>query len=335
MEEYKNNAVDKVEKVTGEKDNLSEVEQDLNYAIGLSMMNDGTNSVLNGAGVGMGVVPPIVPELTPERAEEVEKARADRRVELARIKAHKKAEREKAKASRLREKVRRKSELKEKRAEQRHERIMQRQKHRQQNKERNKGNGGWLAAVISLGVATLVLASVLTFTFLMPSETDNMLEASYQKSFYGTVERVDNIDLNLSKALVTQDESAMQKYLVDTAINSELAENDLQQLPLQDESKFYTTKLINQIGDYSKYLNNKLVNGENLSKEDYDNLARLYSANLTLKNALQEMMGQMGDDFSMTSVLKGGKGNAVIHGFTELQNLSAEYPELIYDGPFS
>ncbi len=266
---------------------------------------------------------------------EKEQIRADKRVEMARLKAHKKAEREKTKATALREKNRRKAELKEKKLALKQERKMQKQRHKDRRKERNKGYGGWLAAVISLGVATLVLASVLTFTFLMPSASDSMLESGYSKSFYSTVEQVDNIDLNLSKALATNDTGAMQKYLVDTAINAELAENDLQQLPLMDESKHYTTKLVNQIGDFSKYLNNKLIAGEKLTEKDYSSLRALYSANLTFKNSLQEMMSSMGADFSMMSMLGGGNGNVIIDGFNNLENLSVEYPELIYDGPFS
>ncbi len=211
----------------------------------------------------------------------------------------------------------------------------QRLKERRQNRERRKGYGGWLAAVISLGIVSLVLASVLTFTFLMPTAEDNMLEAGYQKNFYDTVEQIDNIDLNLSKALATADKGALQQYLVDTAINSELAENDLQQLPLHDESKHYTTKLINQIGDYAKYLNKKIIIGDKLTQEDYQALSTLYRANLALKNSLQDMMGNMGDNFSFSSMLEGNSKNLVIKGFDELQNLSVQYPELIYDGPFS
>ena len=70
--------------------------------------------------------------------------------------------------------------------------------------------------------------------------------------------------------LATADSGALQRYLVDTAINSELAENSIQQLPLHDESKYYTTKLINQIGDYSKYINNKLIMGEQISASDME-----------------------------------------------------------------
>lgn len=266
--------------------------------------------------------------------EEKERILAEKRLENARLVAHKKAERQKAKAMARREKNRKRVERERKRQEIKAERRAYRQQ-RKKNRQNNKGYGGWLAAVISLGVATLVLSSVLTVTYLMPSVSDNMLESTYQKSFYDTVEQVDNIDLNLSKALATRDKGAMQKYLVDTAINSELAENDLQQLPLQDESKYYTTKLINQIGDYAKYLNNKLINGEELTEEDAESLMRLYRANAEFKKSLQSMVTEMGNDFSFATLMDGGSGNLVINGFNQLQNLSVEYPELIYDGPFS
>lgn len=197
------------------------------------------------------------------------------------------------------------------------------------------GMGGWITAVVSLGIATIALATALTLTFLIPQEADVAIENMYSKSFYDVVEQVDNIDLNLSKTLATKDSGAMQTYLVDLAINSELAENDVQQLPLQDESKYYTTKLINQIGDYAKYLNKKLINGESLSQEDREILLRLYNANQSLKESLQNTMGEMKSDFSFSSMTEGGEGNLVIKNFNELQNLSVQYPELIYDGPFS
>lgn len=211
----------------------------------------------------------------------------------------------------------------------------QRRKDRQRHKERNRGYGGWLAAVISLGLSTLVLASVLTFTFLMPTTNEMALESSYQRAFYDAVQQVENIDLNLSKALMSKDGNAIQKYLLDTAINSELAENDLQELPLDDEYKFHTAKIVNQIGDFSKYIINKLIDGENLTAKDKQDLQNLYNANLSLKQALGQMTEKMGNDYSFQSLISGGKGDVVLSGFNELQNLSVSYPQLIYDGPFS
>ncbi|MBP5467254.1 MAG: germination protein YpeB [Clostridia bacterium] len=211
---------------------------------------------------------------------------------------------------------------------------------REERRVKKEGNdrrtfGGLIATAITFGITSLIFAVAWGLNIIIPSERDNALEATYQKSFFDTVEQVDNIDLNLSKALASSDNEAIQLYLSDTAINSELCENDLQQLPIEDENKYYTTKLINQIGDYSKYLNKKLVRGESLSREDRENLYALYRLNGKFKNALGEIIKNMGRDYSFSSLSEKIKGDAVLNGFNELQNLSAEYPELIYDGPFS
>lgn len=354
MEKEKNNAVEKAEKVVNQnereqhfqnsKENRERLREEREHIYAEKRLETA--------------------RLKAHRKAEKQKARATalreknrRRAELERqrleLKAQREARREMLKSESKKERAVRQAEenraRREQRAEmmrqreERHQRILQekqirrehRSANRQKRREKNRGYGGWLAAVISLGVATLVLSSVLTFTFLMPTASDNMLESTYQKSFYDTVEQVDNIDLNLSKALATSDKGALQKYLVDTAINSELAENDLQQLPLQDESKYYTTKLINQIGDYAKYLNNKIINGENLTEQDKESLMELYRANAEFKKSLQKMVEEMGNDFSFATLMDGGSGNLVINGFNDLQNLSVQYPELIYDGPFS
>ena len=216
------------------------------------------------------------------------------------------------------------------------ERARTRQANREERKsKKSSGKNGWLAAVITLSIATLLLASTLTFTYLMPSATDTALESNYRKSFYDTVEQIDNIDLNLSKILASKDKGAIQTYLVDVAVESELAENDLQQLPLKDENKFYTTKLVNQIGDYAKYLNKKLINGEDLSQQDIESLRALYKANRAFKDLLNSTVTEMGVDYSFSSLNNAGNGNLVLKNFNELENLSVDYPELIYDGPFS
>jgi spore germination protein len=246
------------------------------------------------------------------------------RLEVARLKAQKKAQKQQAK---------RLKKQREKEERQNQNAYSDDGGNTQSNKPQNKK--GWLAAVISLSIATIVLACSLIVTLLLPTKSDRAIESVYSKSFYDTVEQVDNIDLNLSKTLATSDSGAMQLYLTDLAINSELAENDIQQLPLEDQSKYYTTKLINQIGDFAKYLNKKLIDGQPLSEKDYQDLRTLYEHNLQLKQSLKETLDKMTIDFNFSSIAEGGKGNLVIENFNKLQNLSVEYPELIYDGPFS
>lgn len=251
------------------------------------------------------------------------------------LKAHKRAERYKEKAEARRERARRRAEIKEQRESVKKERKRLRDERRKQRDENKRVGGGWIAAVVSLSVATAILAAALiTFTFI-PSAKEDGAEAAYRKSFYDTVAQVDNMDLNLSKTLATRDGGAMQLYLMDLAVNSELAENNLQQLPIEDENKFYTTKIVNQVGDYAKYLNKKIIRGEELTKADYDNLKNLYKANAALKNALAAAIKDMGADFNFSDMGSGAADNALLKNFNELQELSVEYPELIYDGPFS
>lgn len=260
--------------------------------------------------------------------EEREKLNEQKRIELARLKQAKKDEKEKQKQIAKREKNRKKQEKKEQKLNYKKE---QREKH-----DKNKKNSTpFITAIISLGIATLVLATALTLVLLIPSNSDNSLESVYKQSFYDTVTEVDNIDVNLSKLLATKDKSAIQNYLVDVAINAELCESDLSSLPLEDENKYYTTKLVNQIGDFCKYINKKLNGGKSLTDEDTKTLVALYEANKTFKNYLQEIISDMPDDYSFSGMLEKSKGDIIIKNFNELQNLSVEYPELIYDGPFS
>ena len=209
---------------------------------------------------------------------------------------------------------------------------------KKENHQRKKGDKkekrGYLAAIISLGIAVLILSSILTFNYLMPSESEKTLNSGYERAFYDTVEQVNNMDLNLTKAVVTKDERAIQKYMLDLAVESELAESNLQQMPLKDENRYYSSKLVNQIGDFAKYVSKKLIDGDSLSKEDHENLAFLKKANSKLKEALSKTMENMDKDFSFIE-LKEGEDNPLLDNFNQLENLSVEFPELIYDGPFS
>lgn len=325
MEENKNNAVEKVENVVREKNYTGEY----------------SNSLKNGEYL------PVSPVAEPKSEDEKGEV-LDKKLEYIKIREQKRNEREKIRMARQREKAKleeqrlieegreneRRHQLKQKRMQLKQEERNRRAKEKREERRKNPAKSGWLAAVISLGIATLVLSSVLTFTFLMPTESDNRLEDGYHKSFFDTVEQVKNMDVNLSKSIASKDKGAMQGYLLDLAINSELAESNIQQLPLQDENKFYTGRLINQIGDFAKYLTKKIANGNEITDSDKQSLKRLYSLNLTLKDTLLRAMGNMGEDFSFAS-LNEQKSNEFLQNFTDLENLSVEYPELIYDGPFS
>ena len=188
------------------------------------------------------------------------------------------------------------------------------------------------AGVGVLAIFSAVLGSLLTYKTVMVENSTAEVDSIYKKSFYSTVDYIDELDLNIDKFLVTEDGIAAQTYLSEIATLSELAEDNFQQLPLPDENKFYTAKLINQVGDYSKYLNKKIVDGTPVSDEDVKAVRQLSKGVKELKKALAQMSEDMQGDFRFENMKE---RKFVLSGFEDLQNASMEYPALIYDGPFS
>lgn len=208
---------------------------------------------------------------------------------------------------------------------------------RYENKKdrRSRGIGGWLAAVISLGCVTLVLGTLFTLSLVTRMGGDNLYESALERTFYDLVSYVDNMEVNMSKFMVSGDEREQQKLLGDISLQANLAAADITELPMQDESKYYTTKYINQVGDYAKYLNNKLIDGEKLTETDMENFSKLYEINSNLKLSLSKLSAAIDDDYKFVSMGDDSDANIVLSGFTGLEEGAVEYPKMIYDGPFS
>lgn len=208
---------------------------------------------------------------------------------------------------------------------------------RMQNRreKRNRGLGGWLAAVIALGSTTLVLATLFTLSMTNMFDSVKPNDSFVAESYYNLVDYVDNMDVNMSKLMVSNDKAEQQRLLGDLTTQASLAAEDISQIPLKDESKYYTTKYINQVADYSKYLNNRLIDGDSITKADKENLASLYSINTVLKEELSSLNADMGSDFDFNSIFNEGSDNMFLDRFNKLEQKAVDYPKLIYDGPFS
>ena len=255
------------------------------------------------------------------------------KVKLKRAKAERLAEIKKAKAEE-------KAYLKRVKAEQKHEHRQNKAERRERRRDnkRNRGIGGWLAAVISLGCVTLVLGSLLAmsvFTDYMQFGKVNTNSATSQRSFYDFVGYVDNIETNMSKLFVSSDKEGQQKILGEIAVQSSLADSALSELPIMDESKYKTSKYINQVYDYAKYLNNRLIYGDSLTNEEISTLRELYKINLNLKNILSELSAKINQNYDFSALSKNDANDIIVSQFKDIEQSAMNYPEMIYDGPFS
>ncbi len=297
--EDKNSAIEKVEEIASRNTaGYYGVGADYNFGLGASI-NNGVNG-------GFGAVPPIINEEREMTSAERERAAIEA--------AHEKEVREK------------REEEKEKRA-----------KIKREKREHGGGNGGWIAAVSALSVAVLILGSMLLFSMYGDDmrQANDVGTAQTERAFYDFVGYVDNMEVNMSKFFVSSDKEGQQRILGELSTQSNLANMALGELPLLDEAKHKTSKYINQVGDYAIYLNKRLIDGQTLSDDDLKRMEDLYKINSNLKRSLSDLSGNITGEYDFSSFTSNLDGDMIVEGFTEMEEQAKDYPEMIYDGPFS
>ncbi len=216
-----------------------------------------------------------------------------------------------------------------------HARKAEDRKHkREQKTERKKhapGFGGWLAAVISLGTACLVLATVVTAGALRMDSMQTEAESGYRTTLYEMVEASEGLDDDLSKLRVSAGNAEQRALLTDILVNSALMESAIEKIPVDSQTSTDISSFVNKTGSYARTLLRKISAGGTLSSEERETVAHLYSLNDRLYQELNELVTHLerGDirDF-MT-----GKGGTVAEKFGELGESAKE--KTLQDAPFA
>lgn len=163
------------------------------------------------------------------------------------------------------------------------------------------------------------------------------LENVYQNNFYELSDNINNIESNLSKLSVVPNKDLTEKYLTEVVSLCNDAQDNLASLPLEHETIDEATKYINQLGGFAFILHQKIVQGEELTLDDEDQLENLHETSLTIKYELNRLATLVNQGYSIVdNSVKTDKSesnfNSEWGGFTTEM---VEYPQLIYDGPFS
>ncbi len=192
--------------------------------------------------------------------------------------------------------------------------------------------------VIALVVVFAILTGLLTVGFV--TTTNNLanvsgnLESVYTRNFYELVSNINDIEVSLSKSLVSQDSTMQKKLFYKLYEQCNLAQNNLSRIPVEHNAINQTTKFVNQMGGFSYYLFDKLNNNESLSENDFSSLTELYTLCVNVQQILNEYAYQIQNDYSILKDVN-IKDGSFSTTFTSLQQTGIDYPTLIYDGPFS
>lgn len=227
---------------------------------------------------------------------------------------------------------------KEAHAEKRRLAAENRKHRREQNTERRArrtpGFGGWLAAVISLGTASLIMGAIITVGAVNMRGTSDIMGATYRSNLYEITELSENLNTNLNKLRVATGSEEQRKLLTDVLVQSELMEGALERFPVDMATTNNITSFVNRTAAYARRGLDTVAQGGTLDQSEKESLAYMYKTNAGILRELQGLRDNMTDN-DWTNLMKGKMDGAAQQGVQNLNNNVIQTPSSIQDGPFS
>lgn len=194
----------------------------------------------------------------------------------------------------------------------------------------------FVAAIIALVVTCGILAIGWAGSARERDAYVGTLESNYQRSFGELVSNVNDVEITLSKALVSKDTQKQQECYQKINQQCTICANNLSHLPVNHQSIVETTTFVNKLGGYSYYLSQKLKSGESMSAQDLQSVGELYNWCLYVQAVVNDYANNLDQNFSITQTTANGNYDSSFDKmFASSSQTGMDFPTLIYDGPFS
>jgi len=156
------------------------------------------------------------------------------------------------------------------------------------------------------------------------------MDAVYSRAYYDLMDGASDLGVTLRKIGVSNSPKMQQSLLYEVWGTAKLAENSLSVFESADDGALAAQKFVNQLGDYSHTLANRIASGEALTAEERAKLIEMGKMADVYMKALEKINveegGFVGEDGALQSFSE---------AFSDFSDPSLNYPEMIYDGPFS
>lgn len=169
------------------------------------------------------------------------------------------------------------------------------------------------------------------------------LENHYQRLFFDVKKHVENVQVDLSKALVS--ESKEHNILLLSHIMNEAysAQDKLGQMPISHSDISKTEKFLTQVADYSYHLIKTHLDGQDITDDQRKTLVGFKDNSQAFNIELETLQRSLGDRTFLLGSLNFRQNKEIIQAneeimdtsLTGLERVMEKTPEIIYDGPFS
>ncbi|MCR1899483.1 germination protein YpeB [Irregularibacter muris] len=169
------------------------------------------------------------------------------------------------------------------------------------------------------------------------------LENQYKNDFYSLLNSMESIQTLLAKSVVSQSDEQRALALTEAWKLSDLAQMNLNRLPISHLSLNETSKFLTQLGDFSYSLGKQNIKGDVMSRKQWEDLERLHNNSGYMVTALQKLHQDMTDQSVQFGSIREEGGltlrrvsdNVITENLTRVEKEMITYPKMIYDGPFS
>jgi len=195
-----------------------------------------------------------------------------------------------------------------------------------------------IVAFIVAGFA--ILTGLLIYQYSLTQTYRNYIMSQNTRSFYDFMDAVNTIDASLEKSIHSSSDAQLIAYSSEVWREAGGAQASLSHLPISSEQSADVAKFLSQTGDYAYVLSKKIASGESVSEEEQRRLEELSAYCKSLSAALGDVEKQVSDgELSLMNIsLLGGFESAdaeLAQNVAPVTEQFADYPTLIYDGPFS
>jgi len=188
---------------------------------------------------------------------------------------------------------------------------------------------------VHMGIITLsafvVISSVGIYQYRRAENYRQYIENQYMRAVSDVTMFVDNIENNLTKGIVATDAAEIVKIANLIYSQASSARSAIGQLPSFDGALGSTSKFLSQVGDYVSGLTVKYVNGGEISPEEYDTIENF----INFASSLEKSLISLQDELYAGNMDFNNASPSFMMSVKETENSLADFPSLIYDGPFS
>lgn len=194
---------------------------------------------------------------------------------------------------------------------------------------------GWIVTAIALMVLTVCLAAATAFALSYNNKNMQATERTHEQNLYELGDNLNNLEVNLSKLMIAPDGEFTATLLTDVYSEAQAAEKALASLPLDWHSSENAAGFLNQLADFSVSYQRALIGG-NSGRKYAECLEDMYIATRQLNAAIGDAVSLVSQNKMNINKLTANRPFTFRRTETDfVQHNAVEYPELIYDGPFS